>query len=65
MRKTDENGQTLTGAEFLLEKDGGGCKANIGKPQGAGIFLYDELLAGKYTLTEQKAPDRYQLSNKI
>ena len=27
--------------------------------------LYDELLAGKYTLTEQKAPDRYQLSNKI
>ena len=32
--ETDENGQTLTGAEFLLEKDGGGCKANIGKPQG-------------------------------
>lgn len=60
VRKTDENGQTIEGAEFLLEKDNDDkYTGNIGNVEADGTILFNNLPAGKYTLTERKAPKGY------
>lgn len=66
VRKTDENGQSIKGAEFLLEKDGDkSYKPNIGEQESDGVTLFKNLPAGKYTLTERKAPKGYTKSDAV
>ncbi len=66
VRKTDENGQSIKGAEFLLEKDGDkSYKPNIGEQESDGVTLFKNLPAGKYTLTERKAPKGYIKSDAV
>ncbi|MDD7766035.1 MULTISPECIES: SpaA isopeptide-forming pilin-related protein [Anaerococcus] len=65
VRKTDENGQSIEGAEFLLEKDNDDkYTANIGTEKD-GTILFNNLPAGKYTLTERKAPKGYTKSDAV
>ena len=70
IRKTDEEGNNLAGADFTLTpeeglKDPSGKTINaITKTTGKdGLATFDKLVAGKYTLTEEKAPDGYKKSN--
>lgn len=66
VRKTDENGQSIKGAEFLLEKDNDDkYTGNIGNVEADGTILFNNLLAGKYTLTERKAPKGYTKSDAV
>lgn len=66
VRKTDENGQAITGAEFLLEKDNDDkYTGNIGNVEADGTILFNNLPAGKYTLTERKAPKGYTKSDAV
>lgn len=66
VRKTDENGQSITGAEFLLEKDNDDkYTGNIGNVEADGTILFNNLPAGKYTLTERKAPKGYTKSDTV
>lgn len=66
VRKTDENGQSITGAEFLLEKDNDDkYTPNIGTLEKDGTILFNNLPAGKYTLTERKAPKGYTKSDAV
>lgn len=66
VRKTDENGQVITGAEFLLEKDNDDkYTGNIGEQESDGVTLFKNLPAGKYTLTERKAPKGYTKSKAV
>lgn len=66
VRKTDENGQSIKGAKFLLEKDDNkGYTANTGDPQDDGTILFNNLPAGKYTLTEKEAPKGYTKSDAV
>ena len=66
IRKTDENGQSIEGAKFLLEKDDNkGYTANTGDPQDDGTILFNNLPAGKYTLTEKEAPKGYTKSDAV
>ena len=66
VRKTDENGQAITGAEFLLEKDNDDkYTGNIGNVEADGTILFKNLPAGKYTLTERKAPKGYTKSDAV
>ena len=66
VRKTDENGQSITGAEFLLEKDNDDkYTGNIGNVEADGTILFNNLPAGKYTLTERKAPKGYTKSDAV
>lgn len=66
VRKTDENGQSIEGAEFLLEKDNDDkYTGNIGNVEADGTILFNNLPAGKYTLTERKAPKGYTKSDAV
>lgn len=66
VRKTDENGQSIKGAEFLLEKDNDDkYTGNIGNVEADGTILFNNLPAGKYTLTERKAPQGYTKSDAV
>lgn len=66
IRKTDENGQSIEGAEFLLEKDNDDkYTPNIGTLEKDGTILFNNLPAGKYTLTERKAPKGYTKSDTV
>lgn len=66
IRKTDENGQSIEGAEFLLEKDNDDkYTPNIGTLEKDGTILFNNLPAGKYTLTERKAPKGYTKSDAV
>lgn len=66
IRKTDENGQSIEGAEFLLEKDNDDkYTGNIGNVEADGTILFNNLPAGKYTLTERKAPKGYTKSDTV
>ncbi|MDU2648421.1 SpaA isopeptide-forming pilin-related protein [Anaerococcus vaginalis] len=66
VRKTDENGQSIKGAEFLLEKDNDDkYTGNIGNVEADGTILFNNLPAGKYTLTERKAPKGYTKSDAV
>ncbi|WP_234287398.1 SpaA isopeptide-forming pilin-related protein [Anaerococcus obesiensis] len=66
VRKTDENGQSIKGAEFLLEKDNDDkYTPNIGTLEKDGTILFNNLPAGKYTLTERKAPKGYTKSDAV
>lgn len=66
VRKTDENGQSIKGAEFLLEKDNDDkYTGNIGNVEDDGTILFNNLPAGKYTLTERKAPKGYTKSDAV
>ena len=66
IRKTDKNGQSIEGAEFLLEKDNDDkYTPNIGTLEKDGTILFNNLPAGKYTLTERKAPKGYTKSDAV
>lgn len=66
VRKTDENGQSIEGAEFLLEKDNDDkYTGNTGNVEADGTILFNNLPAGKYTLTEKKAPKGYTKSDAV
>lgn len=63
IRKTDKDGQTLTGAEFQLARDDNkDYTPNIGDQESEGVTLFKDLKAGKYTLTEKKAPKGYTIN---
>ena len=67
IRKTDADGNTLTGAEFWLEKRPSETQdyvANGGEVQADGTILFKGLKVGDYTLTEKKAPSGY-IGNKL
>ncbi len=72
IRKTDEKGNIITtGADFTLTPEEGLKDPSTGKNIPAitkttgkdGLATFDKLVAGKYTLTEEKAPDGYKKSN--
>lgn len=66
IRKTDQDGNTLDGAEFLLTATGKQkYTANIGIKQKDNTILFDKLPAGTYTLEEKKAPTGYTKSKKV
>lgn len=66
IRKTDQDGNTLDGAEFLLTATGKQkYTANIGTKQADNTILFDKLPAGTYTLTEEKAPQGYTKSKTV
>ncbi len=63
IRKTDKDGQTLTGAEFQLARDDNkDYTPNIGDQESEGVTLFKDLKADKYTLTEKKAPKGYTIN---
>ncbi|WP_308655253.1 SpaA isopeptide-forming pilin-related protein [uncultured Anaerococcus sp.] len=73
IRKTDQDGEPLKGADFTLtptsgQKDPSNPKENykiITKTTGEdGIATFDKLVVGKYTLTEEKAPDGYKKTDR-
>ena len=57
IRKVDENGAPLAGAEFSLRKEGEAQPVTWVSSEKDEVF--DELTAGKYTLSEVEAPDGY------
>lgn len=72
IKKTDEKGNVITtGADFTLTPEEGLKDPSTGKNIPAitkttgkdGLATFDKLVAGKYTLTEEKAPDGYKKSN--
>ena len=69
IKKTDKDGKPLEGADFLLkpEKDPSNPDKNITAitrtTDKDGLATFNKLLAGKYTLTEEKAPAGYKKSN--
>lgn len=72
IRKTDQEGNSLAGADFTLTpEDGLKDPSNPDKDIPAitettgedGLAVFDKLIAGKYTLTEEKAPDGYKKSD--
>ena len=72
IKKTDEKGNIITtGADFTLTPEEGLKDPSTGKNIPAitkttgkdGLATFDKLVAGKYTLTEEKAPDGYKKSN--
>ena len=72
IRKTDQEGKSLAGADFTLTpEDGLKDPSNpdkdipaITETTGAdGLAVFDKLIAGKYTLTEEKAPAGYKKSD--
>ena len=74
IRKTDGEGKALTGAKFLLTPEKGLKDPSnpnksfpaLTKPDtdNEAIATFTNLVAGKYTLTEEKAPDGYTKSDK-
>ncbi|MCW6677712.1 SpaA isopeptide-forming pilin-related protein [Anaerococcus sp. NML200574] len=66
IRKTDQDGNTIDGAEFLLTATGKQkYTANIGTKQADNTILFDKLPAGTYTLEEKKAPQSYTKSKTV
>lgn len=71
IRKTDEKGKSLAGADFTLTPEKGLKDPSTGKNIPAitkttgedGLAVFDKLIAGKYTLTEEKAPEGYKKSD--
>lgn len=71
IRKTDEKGKSLAGADFTLTPEKGLKDPSTGKNIPAitkttekdGLAVFDKLIAGKYTLTEEKAPAGYKKSD--
>ena len=71
IKKTDEKGNSLAGADFTLTPEEGLKDPSTGKNIPAitkttgkdGLATFDKLVAGKYTLTEEKAPDGYKKSD--
>lgn len=71
IRKTGEEGDSLAGADFTLTPEDGLKDPSTGKNIPAktkttgddGLATFDKLVAGKYTLTEEKAPDGYKKSD--
>ncbi|MBQ8162681.1 MAG: isopeptide-forming domain-containing fimbrial protein [Clostridia bacterium] len=64
IHKVNEKGSPLSGAEFKLEKKlADGSRVEIQKDAGASTastFVFIGLDAGRYVLTETKAPNRYE-----
>ena len=72
IKKTDEKGNVITtGADFTLTPEDGLKDPSTGKNIPAitkttgedGLAVFDKLVAGKYTLTEEKAPAGYKKSD--
>lgn len=72
IKKTDEKGNIITtGADFTLTPEEGLKDPSTGKNIPAitkttgddGLATFDKLVAGKYTLTEEKAPEGYKKSD--
>lgn len=71
IRKTDQEGNSLDDADFTLTpKDGlkdpstgNNIQAITSTTGKDGLATFDKLVAGKYTLTEEKAPEGYKKSD--
>lgn len=71
IRKTDGKGNSLAGADFTLTPEkglkdpstGNNIKAITRTTGDDGLATFDKLVAGKYTLTEEKAPEGYKKSD--
>lgn len=59
VKKVDENGEPLAGAEFTLTGPGGYEEAKTSEANGE--IAFDDLELGSYTLVETKAPIGYRL----
>ncbi|MFT9039689.1 SpaA isopeptide-forming pilin-related protein [Schleiferilactobacillus harbinensis] len=59
LTKVDENGQILRGAKFRLQGPNGYDQTRPEDEQEIGIFLFNGLGPGEYTLTEVEAPEGY------
>ena len=67
VRKTDQNGNTLDGASFLLTQETGSKKyeASFGKKDETNkTIVFDDLPVGTYKLEEKRAPSGFIKSNK-
>ncbi len=58
VNKTDENGNPLSGAKFVVKDETGAVVAQ-GSSNNSGIFYIFDLEEGTYTLQETEAPDSY------
>ena len=61
IQKVNENGESLEGAVFKLEKqeDATFLPIEMGTDPAVSEFIFKNLTAGKYLLTEKKAPENY------
>ena len=66
IRKTDQDGNSLKGAVFVLapEDKDSEYDAKTRSTGEDGIVTFDKLISGKYTLTEEKAPDGYKKTDR-
>ncbi|MSS77499.1 hypothetical protein FYJ26_03605 [Anaerococcus sp. WCA-380-WT-2B] len=65
LKKLDQDGNPLEGAQFLLEgKDVEGYDDRTLKSDSKGQVTFEDLAYGKYTLKEMKAPDGYNKTDK-
>ena len=65
LQKTDENGNTLTGATFVLKDKNGTEIPFTENPDTKGLHQLDNIIPGEYELFETVAPDGYQALEKI
>ena len=63
IRKTDENGQDLNGARFILKKIDNSYSFTTSET-GSNVFHFYNLTAGDYSLRELVSPDGYLLYDK-
>lgn len=61
--KTDEEGERLAGASFLLENEDGTVSEEL-TTDDTGEIVFEDLDWGEYTVTEVKAPEGYRLKLK-
>ncbi|MEK5387962.1 SpaA isopeptide-forming pilin-related protein [Bacillus sp. FSL M7-1431] len=60
IKKDAESGKVLEGAEFRLKNENGQVVGEAKKTNKDGVVTFENLVPGKYTLEETKAPEGYK-----